>query len=227
MCKEEGKHGEIMRKVVKESPGLNVRGKLRKVGNVFLRKRKVSTHEVIKGSLSLSMRSSNIGCDFGFTGPSEKRLRVLRLQDVLQKMHPEDTNIFTNGMIEKDANCPDDLEKECYGVFSTGYVKVNTKDVVEDNDIENYTTPVSNPDEEELNEENFIILKNGPEKMRKRTQSRIMRYHKVSELEDPELHFMTFLQLYMSWRNEDNLKRDCSTYAEKSEFVKDDVMSNI
>ena len=57
MCKEEGKHGEIMRKVVKESPGLNVRGKLRKVGNVFLRKRKVSTHEVIKGSLSLSMRS--------------------------------------------------------------------------------------------------------------------------------------------------------------------------
>ena len=57
MCKEEGKLGEIMRKVVKESPGLNVRGKLRKVGNVFLRKRKVSTHEAIKGSLTLSMRS--------------------------------------------------------------------------------------------------------------------------------------------------------------------------
>ena len=151
----------------------------------------------------------------------------MKLQDVLQKMHPEDTNIFTNGMIEKDANRPVDLEKECCGAFSTGYVKVNTKDVVEDNDIENYTTPVSNPDEEELSEENFIVLKNGPGKMRKRTQSRIMRYHKVSELEDPELHCMTFLQLYMSWRNEDNLKRDCSTYAEKFEFAKDDVMSNI
>ena len=35
MCKEEGELGEIMRKVVKESPGLSVREKLRKVGNVF------------------------------------------------------------------------------------------------------------------------------------------------------------------------------------------------
>ena len=45
MCKEKGKLDEIMRKVVKESPGLNVREKLRKVENVFLLKCEVSTHE--------------------------------------------------------------------------------------------------------------------------------------------------------------------------------------
>ena len=33
------------------------------------------------------MRSLNIGFDFIFTGPSEKRLRVLKSQEVLQKMH--------------------------------------------------------------------------------------------------------------------------------------------
>ena len=76
MCKEEGKLGEIMRKIVKESPGLNLREKLRKGGNVFLTKFEVSIHEAIKRTLSLSMRSSNIGCDFVFTGPSEKRLSV-------------------------------------------------------------------------------------------------------------------------------------------------------
>ena len=38
VCKEEGKLGEIMRKVVKESQGLNVRGKLRKSRKCFLNK---------------------------------------------------------------------------------------------------------------------------------------------------------------------------------------------
>lgn len=35
---------------------------------------------------------------------------------------------------------------------------------MEDDDIENYTTPVSNPDEEELSEGKIIVLKMGVEK---------------------------------------------------------------
>ena len=62
-------------------------------------------------------------------------------------MHPEVTNVFANGKIGKFVNRPDDLEKECYANFSTSYAKVNTQNVVEDDDIENYTTPVSNSDE--------------------------------------------------------------------------------
>ena len=38
VCNEEGKLGEIMRKVVKESQGLNVREKLRKSRKCFLNK---------------------------------------------------------------------------------------------------------------------------------------------------------------------------------------------
>ena len=110
-------------------------------------------------------------------------------------MHPEDTNVFANGIIEKYANHPHDLENECYANFATGYVNVNTKDVVEDDDIENYTTPFSNPNEEELSEGKIIVFKYGLGKTRKQTQSRVMRYHKVSELEDPELHYMTLVQL--------------------------------
>ena len=63
--------------------------------------------------------------------------------------------------------------------------------------------------------------------MRKRTQSRVMRYHKISKVEALELHYMTFLRLYMPWRNKEDLKRECSTYVEKFEFVKVDVMRNI
>ena len=89
MLKEEEKRGKIMRKLVKEALGLNVRKKLRKLGNIFLKKHDVSTDEAIKQHFSLSMRLSNIGCDFIFTGLFGK-------QEVFQKIHPEDTNIFAN-----------------------------------------------------------------------------------------------------------------------------------
>ena len=160
------------------------------------------------------------------TGPSEEQLRDLKPQEVLQKMYPEDTNAFANGIIKKYAHRPDGLENACYADFAKGYVNINTKDVVEDDDIENYFTPV-NSDEEKLSEGKIIVLKNGLGKMRKGTQSRVKRYHKFSELEDPELHVMTLLQLYMSWRNEEDLKRDCYTYLKKFEFVKNDIMRNI
>ena len=88
------------------------------------------------------MRLSNIECDFVFTGPSEKKLWVLKPQDILQKMNPEDTNIFANRIIEKYANHTNDLENECYVDFAAGYVNVNTKDIVEDDHIENYTSHV-------------------------------------------------------------------------------------
>ena len=61
--------------------------------------------------------------------------------------------------MEKYANGPDDLENACYADYATAYVHVNTKSVVE-GDIENYATPVSNPDEEELSEGKIIALKN-------------------------------------------------------------------
>ena len=106
------------------------------------------------------MRLSNIGYDFIFPVPSEKRLMVLKLQEVLQKMHPEDINVFANEITEKYANHPDNLENECYNDFVTGYINADTKDIIEDDDIENYATPVSNPNEEKRSKEKIIVLKN-------------------------------------------------------------------
>ena len=57
--------------------------KMRKIGNVFLTKCEVSTHEAIKRTSSLPVRSLNTGFGFIFNGPSEKRLTVLNSQEVL------------------------------------------------------------------------------------------------------------------------------------------------
>ena len=53
-----------------------------------------------------------------------------------------------------------------------------------------------------------------------------MRYHKVSKLEDSELHYTKLLQLYLPQRNDEDLKRDCSTYAEKFKFVKNEKLKS-
>ena len=60
LCKPEHTMSELMKKASKEATGKDIKGKLRSIGNVFLTKREVSTHEAIKRVTSLPMRTSNI-----------------------------------------------------------------------------------------------------------------------------------------------------------------------
>ena len=83
LTKVENRMSELMRKVSKESANQDIRAKLRKMGNVFLTKREVSTHEAIIRLLSLPMRSSNIAVIFIPTGFQEERTRLLKPAAVL------------------------------------------------------------------------------------------------------------------------------------------------
>ena len=197
LCKPEHKASELMKKAAKEASGLDLKEKLRKVGNVFITKREITTPEAIKRDLSLPMRSSNIGCNYIYTGPKEKRLRVLKPQHVIETMHSEDTDIYANGIYERYINRPDSLNDMCYADFAANYVNVKATDEVEEDDIKNYTMPVSNASEVKTVKETIIELKDGLGRMRKRRQPVVIRYHKVSLLKDPELHYMTMLQLYL------------------------------
>ena len=86
----------------------------------------------------------------------QKKIKGFEVPRGSSKNPSEDTSVFANGITEKYPNC-----RLCYADFATDYVSVKTTDVVEDDEIENYTTPVSNPNEEELSEEKILVLKNG------------------------------------------------------------------
>ena len=60
LCKREHTVSKLMRKASKEIYGKDIKDKMLSIGNIFLSKRKVSTHETIKGVLSLPTRHSNI-----------------------------------------------------------------------------------------------------------------------------------------------------------------------
>ena len=43
----------------------------------------------------------------------------------------------------------------------------------------------------------------------------VIRFHKVSRLKSPEEHYLRLLQLYMPWRNENELKQENESYEDR------------
>ncbi|XP_066930030.1 uncharacterized protein [Clytia hemisphaerica] len=135
ICKPERNMSELMKKAHKEATGKAVKDKLRAIGNVFLTKREVSSHEAIKRTLSLKMRTSNIDTVYIPTGPKEKRVRMLKSPSDLAKLESESKNVYKKNMVDKYQNRPNKLKYMCYADFST-----------------TYTYPKPNEDDEEQNE---------------------------------------------------------------------------
>ena len=113
---------------------------------------------------------------------------MLKSQSILEKMHPEDTNMFPSNIIDKYENWPDDLHSLCLADFAFNYVSKKSGDVpVKSDDIKSYTVPVSNIDYIEPNP-NIIALKNKHGEMRKCNKPFVVHFHKVSKLKNPEEH---------------------------------------
>ena len=73
LCKPEKVMSELMKKASKEATGEGIRGKLKKIGNVFLTKREVGMHEATLRLLSTPFRRSNIFVLYIPSGPQEDR----------------------------------------------------------------------------------------------------------------------------------------------------------
>ena len=101
LCKPEHAMSELMKKASKEAYGKDIKGKMLSIGNTFLSKREVSTHEEIKRVLSLPMRHSNIDVLYVPTGLKKNRTRMLKSLSTLEKMHPDHTNVFASNIIDK------------------------------------------------------------------------------------------------------------------------------
>ena len=77
---------------------------------------------------------------------------------------------------------------------------------------------VETPDSDKI-----IKLKDNLGKMQLRTRSCVIRWHKKCKLTNPEDYFLTLLQLYLPWTNENQLRHADGSYESKFEEVKDDI----
>ena len=104
LCKPEHAVSELMKKASKEAYEKGIEGRMLSIGNTFLTKRKVSTHEAIKRVLSLPMRHTSIDVLYVPTGLKKNRTKMLKSLSTLEKMHPDDTNVFASNIIDKYEN---------------------------------------------------------------------------------------------------------------------------
>ena len=115
----------------------------------------------------------------------------------------------------------------CLADVPSSYVSKKVDDLpIALDEIKSYTVPVSNINDVKLNP-NIMVLKNELGEMQKHSQSCVIRFHKVSKRKSPEEHYLRLSQLYMSWRNENELKQGNQSYEDRYKEVEDDILCNI
>ena len=202
LCKPEHAMSELIKKALKEAYRKDIKGKVLSIGNTLLTKHEVSTHEAIKRVLPLPMRHSNIDGLYVPTGLKKNTTGMLKSLSTLEKMLPDNTNVFASNIIDKYENHPDNLYSMRLADFASRYVSKIVDDLpIALHEFKSDTVPVSNVYDVKLNP-NIIVLKNELGEMRKRSRPCVIRFHKVSKLKSPEAHYLRLLQLYTPWRSE-------------------------
>ena len=110
---------EFIKQISKEAGNQDIGAKSRKIGNVFLTMRELSTHEAIKRLLSLPMSSSNIAVVFIPTGFREEGTRLLKPLAILNTLNPDVPNTLCTNFLYRYANRPDELKNTCYAELQT------------------------------------------------------------------------------------------------------------
>ena len=127
---------ELMKKAPKEATDKGIRGKLMKIGDVFLAKREIAIHEAALRFLSGPFRRLNIFVLYIPSGPQKDRIRILKSRDILSRMDAKDTNVFATNMIEKYVNHPHTLEDMCYADFTTSYISKSVEEAPDEENIQ-------------------------------------------------------------------------------------------
>ena len=113
-------------------------GKMLSIGNTFLTKCKVLR-------LSLPVRHSNIDVLYVPTTLQNNWTKMLKLLWILEKIYPDDTNVFASNIIDKSENWPDNLYSLCLADIASSFFTKKADDLpIQPDEIKSYTVPVSN-----------------------------------------------------------------------------------
>ncbi|KAI8509442.1 hypothetical protein Bbelb_132900 [Branchiostoma belcheri] len=221
---------EVLKKVLEESRGDDLKSTLRKVGSAFLNNREVSAQEAVYRLLSLPLKRASRKVVFVNTAPKDKRVSMLKPRSVLDAMDDEDDNIFCTSPLDRYVCRPNVLEKMSLAEFSATYTTGGSylpddhiPDVLHGRD-ENGAA-----DNEGSNQDDVypavITLQNNLGTMRKRKKHCIIRFHK--ERKDGEDRYRNLLMLYLPWRNEEvDIKANFPSFKEHYEHVIDTIRAN-
>ncbi|XP_078352070.1 uncharacterized protein LOC144636749 [Oculina patagonica] len=228
-----------------KSGNKDITNRVRHIGNKFLNAVEISAQEAVYLVLQMPLRRSSRDCQFISTSPPDERAFLLKKFDKLKELPDDSTDIESDNIIKRYQRRPKQLEMVCLADFVSWFncVKYEQNDRSSADNAPSFTgiadfLPETNFEDNTDDDPNSIniteceykpneyILKGGM-KLVKRKKPKIIRSVRYDKDKDPENHFREQLMLYTPWRKESNdLIKDCETYQERFEQIKDEVLYN-
>ena len=170
--------GELLKRVVKETRGDDIRTQLRKLGTTFLNHREVSAQETAFRLLSMPLKRQSRKVVFINTDPKNERATMTKPMSAINSLEDDDEDLYQISLIDRYAARPDSLENMCLAEFAAFTLLIAT--LAENNDGNEHTPNAMDEPDNEPDPRNIIHLKNGTGKMHKRKQEAIIRFHKYN-----------------------------------------------
>ncbi|XP_074656877.1 uncharacterized protein LOC141910064 [Tubulanus polymorphus] len=163
---------------------------MKSLGSTYLHNREVSAQEAVYRVCNLKMKQGSRKVQFIPTG--DNIIKLSKPLSVLQSKSADhdltDDDVWMTGIVERYQNRPDDEEFEqmCLAQFCSEY-RILAKSQVNNSSI---------------------ALKNESGYIRKRTNTApaVVRYARFSKTKQPEKHYQTSLQLFLPYRQDEQLK---------------------
>ena len=226
-----------------KSGNKDITNRVRHIGNKFLNAVEISAQEAVYLVLQMPVRRSSRDFQFISTSPPDERTFLLKKIDKLKELPDNSPDIESDNVIKRYQRRPKQLEKLCLADFVAWFNCVkdehadtssNEPSLAALDDFMPETNFDDNTDDDpnSINvtepeyEPNEYKLKGGMKLVKRRKPKiiRSVRYHKDK---DPENHYREQLMLYAPWQKEStDLIKDCQTYHERFEQVKDEVLYN-
>jgi ATP-dependent exoDNAse (exonuclease V) alpha subunit len=206
--------------------------------DILYNSREVSAQEAAWLGLRLPMCVTTICVEFIHSGPPESRQKMLKNYSELEKLPPNSTDIYRQGLIDRYALRSDEMEPLCLAEFGANYTFCNNRG--KSNEVINEEEPVEEVDVEALPDSNEIDddddetpsdrhkLKSFPLKddsgiMKERKKPKVIRYCRFCYHKEPENYFREMCLLFLPWRNEESdiSEKNCQElYLANEEVIK-------
>ena len=166
MMKSERAMGELLKQVVKETRGDDIRTQLSKLGTTFLNHREVSAQETAFRLLSMPLKRQSRKVVFINTDPKNERATMTKPLSAINSLEDDDEDLYQTSLIDHYAARPDTLENMCLAEFAANYT-ADSYTCRNDDGSEHTANAMDEPDDEP-DRRHIIHLKNGTGKMHKR-----------------------------------------------------------
>lgn len=138
---------------------------------------------------------------FHNTSHPQKRVKILKSEEVLRSMDPDSKNVTCCGLLERYMARPPAIENVTLAEFAADY------------EIERNKIAINQPHEEENRDKDHkgntsktFELNNGMGKVIKRSRSKIIRFCNFNRMKDSLEYFREQLMLFVPWRDDKNKK---------------------